>query len=184
MSSTAGSMASGCASANSPNAAKRSATNALPYTSAPVSYSGATSTVATEQPRSTSCCTTRSKHRRASSSPRQSIGAGTPMRVSGRARSAMGTDQTSYTARVSATSAVNTDTQSNERIAGTTPSFDRTPGVGLAPTTPHNAAGTRPDPAVSVPSANDTSPVATTIAEPELEPPAISSGSSGLRHGP
>ncbi len=79
---------------------------------------------------------------------------------------------------------MNTDTQSNDRIAGTTPSFDSRPGVGFAPTMPHKAAGTRPEPAVSVPSANDTSPVATTIAEPELEPPAISSGSSGLRHAP
>jgi hypothetical protein len=32
-------------------------------------------------------------------------------------------------------------------------------------------AGTRPEPAVSVPSANGTRPRATTTAEPELEPP-------------
>jgi len=32
-------------------------------------------------------------------------------------------------------------------------------------------AGTRPDPAVSVPSAKGTSPRATATAEPELEPP-------------
>ena len=78
----------------------------------------------------------------------------------------------------------NTDTQSNDRIAGTTPSLVSTPGAGFAPTMPQNAAGTRPEPAVSVPSAKDTSPVATTIADPELEPPAISAGSSGLRHAP
>ena len=36
-----------------------------------------------------------------------------------------------------------------------------------------NAAGTRPEPAVSVPSAKETSPAATATAEPELEPPAM-----------
>ena len=36
-----------------------------------------------------------------------------------------------------------------------------------------NAAGTRPDPAVSVPSANGTLPSATTTAEPELDPPEM-----------
>jgi hypothetical protein len=35
------------------------------------------------------------------------------------------------------------------------------------------AAGTRPDPAVSVPSAKLTSPAATAAAEPELEPPGM-----------
>ena len=34
-------------------------------------------------------------------------------------------------------------------------------------------AGTRPDPAVSVPSAKGTSPAATATAEPELEPPLM-----------
>ena len=36
-----------------------------------------------------------------------------------------------------------------------------------------NAAGTRPEPAVSVPSEKRTSPAATATAEPELEPPEI-----------
>jgi hypothetical protein len=36
-----------------------------------------------------------------------------------------------------------------------------------------NIAGTRPDPAVSVPSENDTSPAATATADPALEPPEI-----------
>ena len=54
--------------------------------------------------------------------------------------------------------------------------WSSTPGVGFTPTIPHSAAGTRPDPAVSVPSANGTSPVATTTAEPELDPPAMNSG--------
>lgn len=43
--------------------------------------------------------------------------------------------------------------------------------VGFSPTMLLNPAGTRPDPAVSVPSANGTRPRATTEAEPELEPP-------------
>ena len=36
-----------------------------------------------------------------------------------------------------------------------------------------NAAGTRPEPAVSVPSAKDTRPAATATAEPELDPPEM-----------
>ena len=35
------------------------------------------------------------------------------------------------------------------------------------------AAGTRPEPAVSVPNENETSPPATTTAEPELDPPEM-----------
>ena len=41
------------------------------------------------------------------------------------------------------------------------------------PTMPCNPAGTRPDPAVSVPIAISASPAATAAAEPELEPPLI-----------
>jgi hypothetical protein len=36
-----------------------------------------------------------------------------------------------------------------------------------------NAAGTRPDPAVSVPNEKLTSPVATDTADPELDPPEM-----------
>ena len=43
-----------------------------------------------------------------------------------------------------------------------------------------NAAGTRPDPAVSVPKAKLTSPAATATAEPELDPPGIIDASNGL----
>ena len=45
------------------------------------------------------------------------------------------------------------------------------PFVGLSPTMLLNAAGTRPEPAVSVPSAKLASPAATATADPELEPP-------------
>ncbi|SLI59257.1 Uncharacterised protein [Mycobacteroides abscessus subsp. abscessus] len=51
-----------------------------------------------------------------------------------------------------------------------------TPTVGLMPTSPWNAAGTRPEPAVSVPIARSASPRATATAEPELEPPETNSG--------
>src|ERR1700704_3200444 len=64
-------------------------------------------------------------------------------------------------------------TQSSERQAGTTPKALKRPRVGLCPTILLNAAGTRPEPAVSVPSANETSPAATATAEPELDPPEI-----------
>ena len=41
-------------------------------------------------------------------------------------------------------------------------------------------AGTRPEPAVSVPSAKLTRPAATATAEPELEPPGMNAGSNGF----
>jgi hypothetical protein len=57
------------------------------------------------------------------------------------------------------------------RQAGSTPAMGTWPGVGFSPTRLFSPAGTRPDPAVSVPRANTTSPRATTEAEPELLPP-------------
>ena len=45
------------------------------------------------------------------------------------------------------------------------------PYVGFKPTTPHNDAGVRIEPPVSVPSAAGTNPAATAAAEPLLEPP-------------
>ena len=45
-------------------------------------------------------------------------------------------------------------------------------------------AGTRPEPAVSVPSAKLTRPAATATAEPELEPPGTNAGSNGFRGTP
>ena len=47
-----------------------------------------------------------------------------------------------------------------------------------------NAAGTRPEPAVSVPSEKGTMPRATTDAEPELEPPLMYSERNALLTGP
>ena len=47
-----------------------------------------------------------------------------------------------------------------------------------------SAAGTRPEPAVSVPSEKETIPRATATAEPEEEPPGTISGSMALRGTP
>ena len=52
--------------------------------------------------------------------------------------------------------------------------------LGFNPTMLLSIAGTRPLPAVSVPSASGTSPAETATAEPELEPPGMRSPRSGL----
>src|SRR5882724_1525354 len=116
-------------------------------------------------------------------SPKKSRPAATPIRgsaISGRAPSrpqgSCGTRPraTRITRSAVAASGAKTETQSSDRHAGTTPSVLSSPRVGLTPTIPLSAAGTRPDPAVSVPSAKATLPPATATAEPELDPPAIS----------
>src|SRR5258707_12652983 len=78
---------------------------------------------------------------------------------------------TSNAARASATVLVNVVTQSSVGQAGNTPRVDTRPRVGFIPTMPLNAAGTRPLPAVSVPSARGTMPSATATARPALLPP-------------
>src|SRR6185295_14883123 len=65
------------------------------------------------------------------------------------------------------------DTQSRLRQAGTTPAALNSPRLGLSPTVLVKAAGTRPEPAVSVPSAKPTCPRATAAAEPALDPPTM-----------
>src|SRR6185436_11272910 len=54
---------------------------------------------------------------------------------------------------------------------GNTPSMGTKPCVVFNPTTPHQAAGTRTEPAVSVPKATSAIPLATATADPQLEPP-------------
>lgn len=54
------------------------------------------------------------------------------------------------------------------------------PTVGFTPTTAFNPAGTRPLPAVSVPSENVTSPHPTTTPEPDDEPPGMTRPSTAL----
>ena len=76
------------------------------------------------------------------------------------------------------------DTQSSVLQAGTTPAVLRIPRVGFNPTKSLNAAGTRPAPAVSVPNANGTRPLATATAEPELDPPEMYWSSNTLLQAP
>src|SRR5258708_3783078 len=66
--------------------------------------------------------------------------------------------------------------QSSERHAGPTPRVLSRRRVGFRPTRLLNAAGTRPEPGVSVPRLKLTRPAATATAEPELEPPGTYSG--------
>ena len=66
---------------------------------------------------------------------------------------------------------------SKRRHNGTTPLSLTAPWVGLKPTSPFHAAGTRNEPPVSVPIAAAASPSATETAAPELEPPGASAGS-------
>ena len=73
------------------------------------------------------------------------------------------------------------ETQSRLRQAGRTPRVGIMPRVGFKPTMLLSAAGTRPEPAVSVPRAKLTSPSATATAEPEDEPPGTRVGSIALR---
>ena len=111
--------------------------------------------------------------RRAGAARRATTGPARRARPSRRARRAR-----------SPTSRAKTDTQSRLRHAGTTPRVLSRPRVGFSPAMPLHTAGTRPDPAVSVPRANGTDPSATTTAEPELDPPLTSLGSTTLTHAP
>src|SRR5882762_10952600 len=77
------------------------------------------------------------------------------------------------TSAASSTSEVRVVMQSSVRQAGTRPRELQRPRVGFQPTRLLNAAGTRPEPAVSEPSAKGTTPAATRTADPELEPPLM-----------
>src|SRR4029453_11491085 len=57
---------------------------------------------------------------------------------------------------------------------GNTPSSGIRPWVVFNPTIPQQAAGTRIEPAVSVPNATSACPLETATAEPHEEPPGIS----------
>ena len=63
--------------------------------------------------------------------------------------------------------------QSSDRAAGTHPDALIRPREGLSPTTLLKAAGTRPEPATSVPSAKVTSPAETQTPDPEPDPPGV-----------
>ena len=80
--------------------------------------------------------------------------------------------------------AVKVVTQSRVRQAGTTPAVEISPLVALSPTRLFSAAGTRPDPAVSVPKAKLATPSATASDDPALEPPDGYSGNTLFGHAP
>ena len=58
------------------------------------------------------------------------------------------------------------------------------PGVGFRPTMLLSAAGTRPEPAASPPSARLARPAATTTPPPEVEPPEMWSAENTQRGTP
>ncbi len=91
---------------------------------------------------------------------------------------------TASAVQASSTVSAKTETQSRVRQAGTRPAVDTSPRLGFRPTMLLSMAGTRPEPAVSVPSAMGTRPAATATAEPELEPPGMRSGARALRGTP
>src|SRR5882724_8649365 len=91
---------------------------------------------------------------------------------------------TANAAQASSTVSANTEGQSSVRQAGTRPAVEIAPRLGLSPTMLFIPAGTRPEPAVSVPSANGTRPAATATPEPALDPPGMSFGSKVLRGTP
>ena len=91
---------------------------------------------------------------------------------------------TRWTPSASSTERANTDIVSIDRQAGTMPIADTDPMVGFRPTMLPNAAGTRPDPAVSVPSAKVTMPAATAQPLPDEDPPGTSVASNTLRGTP
>ena len=64
--------------------------------------------------------------------------------------------------------------------SGTTPSRGMRCCVGLNPARPHNAAGMRTEPPVSLPIATTACPSPTDTAAPEDEPPGIRRRSCGL----
>ena len=198
-------MSSACSRTWSPTAVYRSATNDPPYSRLAASSRGAMSTVTTSAPAARSRATADVERLRpavgqAGELGRQRDGEADPAAVAraGRRRDAgpgsrqpprgplpsrvasgsapSGPAITATARAASGTDRANTVTQSSDRQAGTTPVHGMRPRVGLRPTMPLRAAGTRPEPAVSVPRARSTRPSATATADPELEPPEIRVG--------
>src|SRR3984885_13511260 len=197
-----------CSRAWAPTAAYRSATNDPPYSRLAASSRGAMSTPATSTPTARSRATAaRNASAQPSARPGGWGGNGTAMRTGpasapasalrsrqpprGRPPSRVASGSapsgpaiTPTARRASGRDRANPGTQASDRQAGTTPVHGMTPRVGLTPTTPFSAAGTRPEPAVSVPRAKSTRPSATATADPALEPPEILAGSHALRTAP
>src|SRR5262249_1435586 len=91
---------------------------------------------------------------------------------------ASGPPMAASAADASAAVSATTETQSSGGQAGPTPAVEISPRLGFKPTMLLKPAGTRPEPAVSVPSASGTRPALTAIAEPALDPPGMSAGSN------
>src|SRR5688572_6112616 len=90
---------------------------------------------------------------------------------------------TDMTRAASRTSRANGPTWSRLDASARSPCRETRPYVGLNPTTPLNAAGSRIEPPVSDPSEADASPAATAAADPPEDPPGTRDGSQGLRVG-
>src|SRR5262249_29141702 len=90
----------------------------------------------------------------------------------------------SSTMATSATSRPSGPTWSRDDAYAMTPYRDTRPYVGLSPTTPQKAAGSRTDPPVSVPSAAWHSRAAPATPEPPEDPPGPRAGSHGFRVTP
>src|SRR5579884_3892240 len=71
----------------------------------------------------------------------------------------------------------------SSRLSRTKPAVGTESKVGLMPTTPQSAAGTRIEPPVSVPSEPKHRQAATAAADPLDEPPVARLGSWGFRVG-
>jgi hypothetical protein len=87
---------------------------------------------------------------------------------------------TASTAISSATDRASGPMLSSDGASGRSPVRSIRAAEGLKPAIPQNAAGTRIEPAVSVPIATGTTPAATATAEPDDEPPGTRSGASGF----
>ena len=92
------------------------------------------------------------------------------------ASSGSGPAITASTRAASSTLRANGPAVSWLKAIGTMPVRDTSPTVGLMPTMPFAKAGTRIEPAVSVPIATGHRPAATAAADPELE---VDTGSAG-----
>src|ERR1700722_4756394 len=78
----------------------------------------------------------------------------------------------------------NTEIVSSDRQAGTVPTVEMAPKVGFSPTMLPNAAGTRPEPAGSVPGGMSAIPAATATPDPDEEPPGACIALNTLRGVP
>ena len=177
-------------------AAKRSATQGPSYSRAATAKRTSNATGVISAPSAARSSHAASKAVSAATSPkkRRESAAGTAIRSDddtsagfgagiGRAKgSAASNPATTSNARhASPTVSAKIDTQSSVRQAGTMPRVETRPRLGLSPTRLFRPAGTRPEPAVSVPSASETKPRAVATADPELDPPGIRTESKALR---